>query len=87
MSEYKSTFAVMVRPVGSHCWTVEALAVTRDGAEKRAAECRNQKITFADRSVHLQSTAIVELSLPRETDKAQQHYEAAAVGTVKLSIP
>jgi len=86
VSEERSTFAVMVRPVGSHCWTVESLAVTRVGAETAAAEWRNRKIRFANGSMHLQSTAIVELKLPGEPDKTQQHYEADTAGTVKRSV-
>jgi hypothetical protein len=65
---------------------VEGLAVTRDGAERAAAEWRNRKIRFANGSMHLQSTAIVEWKLPSEPDKTQQHYEADNAGTVKRSI-
>lgn len=82
----KSYYIVLVRPVGSHCWTVETIAVTAGGANKRAAECRNAKIRFADGSVHIQSTCIVHVTLPAEPDKTQQHYDQGLTGTVMMCL-
>lgn len=80
-------FIVLVRPVGSNCWTTERIAKTKPVAERYATEERNKKIRFADGSMHLQSTAIVELDLPSEPDKTQQHYEPNNVGDTTLGIP
>lgn len=75
-------YITMVRPVGSHCWTVEGIATSMEVAEKRAEECRNRKIRFANGSMHLQSTAIVEAVLPRDPDKRQDHYTSHGTGSV-----
>lgn len=80
-------FIILVRPVGSNCWTTERIAKTKPVAEQYATEERNKKIRFADGSMHLQSTAIVELCLPSEPDITQQHYEPHAVGDTTLGIP
>lgn len=79
-------YVTFIRPVGSRCWTAERVAGTPDGAEKQAAEERNKKVTFADGSVHLQSTAIVMIELPTEVDASIQHFEPAGLGLVRRSV-
>jgi hypothetical protein len=79
-------FIVLIRPVGSGCWTIERIAPSREAADRYAAEERNKKIRFADASMHLQSTAIIEAELPSERDATQQHWEAHEVATVTRSV-
>lgn len=82
----KPLHIILVRPVGSDCWTVETIAGSPSHAELSAAELRNEKIHFADGSVHLQSTAIVCAMLPKATDATQQHYESGVAATVMRGI-
>lgn len=82
----KTTYLTLIRPVGLHCWTVERHSPTLEGAERQAAEERNRKIVFADKSVHLQSTAIIRVDLPGELDTSQQHWEPGSAATVVRSI-
>lgn len=80
-------FIVLIRPVGSNCWTTERIAKSRAVAEQYAVEERNKKLRFADGSMHLQSTAIVELDLPGDPDKTQQHYDPLNIGNTMRGIP
>jgi hypothetical protein len=80
-------YIVMIRPVGSYCWTAERIAKTEAAAERLARDERNRKIRFADGSMHLQSTAIVQVELPDDRDETQQHYGCAGAATVERSIP
>lgn len=79
-------FIILVRPVGSNCWTTERIAKSIAFAEQYAAEERNKKIRFADGSMHLQSTAIVELDLPGDPDKTQQHYDPSNVANTVRGV-
>ncbi len=83
----KPYYIVFIRPVGSRVWTSERIATSRDAAERYAAEERNKKVRFADGSVHLQSTAVVQVELPEPPDSTQQHFEAWELGTCTRSIP
>lgn len=65
---------VLVRPLGSGCWTVEHIAWTEERAVELASVCRARVLRFADGTTHKSSTAIRCVKVPKEPEKVPAHY-------------
>jgi hypothetical protein len=70
----KDLYIILIRPVGSHCWTTQTISNSNEHAEKHAQDLRHEKVVFADGSAHLQSTRIVCVQVPSDVDIRQMHY-------------